>query len=224
MAGDTGKQALYEQFAQIGKTLTTPIRLLLLDLLGQAERSVDELAVAAEATVANTSSHLQALRRTGLVTTRREGTRIYYRLAGNDVLTLVTTLTRVATEHSAAAAHAAQDYLGDLQALEPVTAEQLHQRMSTGEVAVLDVRPVLEYAAGHIPTARCIPVEELRARLHELPADTEVIAYCRGPYCVYAPQAVRLLQEHGVWARPLTDGLPGWNLAGLPIESTPMPA
>ncbi|MPZ66642.1 MAG: metalloregulator ArsR/SmtB family transcription factor [Pseudonocardiaceae bacterium] len=220
---DAGKHALYEQFARIGKTLGTPLRLVLLDLLAQTERSVDDLAATAQATVGNTSAQLQALRQAGLVATRREGNRIYYRLAGDDVLSLLTTLTRVAEQHNAEAERAAGAYLGDLDSLEPIGREELVHRLDTAQAVLVDVRPEAEYTAGHLPGARSIPIDELAARLDELPAETEIVAYCRGPYCVYAPQAARLLRQHGRAARPLHGGWADWTLAGLPTEATPQP-
>jgi rhodanese-related sulfurtransferase len=216
---DEGKYELYGQFASVGKALGNPLRLILLDLLTQAERSVEDLVAASGAPLGNTSAQLKALREAGLVTTRRAGNRIYYRMAGNDVATLLTTLTAVAQRHAAEVDRAARAYLGDLNALEPIGRDELRRRIDTGEVIVIDVRPTAEYAAGHIPTARSIPVDELATRLDELHAGTEVVAYCRGPYCVYAPDAVRLLTEQGYTARPLRGGFPEWRLAGLPVES-----
>ncbi|MGH3322739.1 MAG: ArsR/SmtB family transcription factor [Streptosporangiaceae bacterium] len=221
---DEGKDALYEQFARVGKALGNPLRLMLLDLLAQAERSVEELVAASGATLGNTSAQLKALREAGLVTTRRAGNRVYYRVAGDGVVTLLTTLTTVAERQTAEVERAARAYLGDIDALEPIDREELWRRIDAGEVLVLDVRPAAEYAAGHIPAARSVPVDELAARLHELPADTEIVAYCRGPYCVYAPHAVRLLTAHGYTARPLRGGFPHWRLAGLPVDHTPAPA
>ncbi|MGQ0842109.1 ArsR/SmtB family transcription factor [Actinokineospora sp.] len=221
MGTDNAKFALYEQFAQVGKVLGNPLRLMLLDLLAQAERSVEELAAASGGTVGNTSAQLKALRQVGMVAARRAGNRIYYRVAGQDVSALLTALTTVAGQHTADVDRAARAYLGDIEALEPIDAGELRHRLDTGQAVVIDVRPEIEYAAGHIPTARSLPLPELISRLGELPADTEIVAYCRGPYCVYAPQAVRLLTGHGLPARPLRGGLPEWRLARFPVVRTP---
>jgi len=213
------KRALYEQFARMGKALGSPLRLLLLDLLGQAERSVEDLAAAAGAAVGNTSAQLQLLRGAGLVTARRQGSRVYYRLASDEVTDLVTAVAMFAERQLAGAERAARAYLGDLGELEPVSSQELRRRLDAGDVVVIDVRPAEEYAAGHIPAARCIPAGELAGRLGELSRDTGIVAYCRGRYCVLAPDAVRLLRERGYAARPLADGLPGWRRAGLRVSA-----
>jgi len=212
------KAAMYQEFARVGLALGNPLRLQLLDLLAQAERSVDVLSATAGATVGNTSAQLRTLREAGLVVARRDGNRIFYRLSGPDVLALLTTLTRVADTHAARAGRAARSYLGDTTALDVIDRDELLTRLRDGTTVILDVRPEIEYAAGHIPQARSMPPGELAARLDDLPPDAEIIAYCRGPYCVYAPDAARLLRAHGRRARVLPGGWADWTLAGLPTE------
>jgi rhodanese-related sulfurtransferase/DNA-binding transcriptional ArsR family regulator len=202
-----------------GLALGNSLRLQLLDLLAQAERSVDVLAAAAGATVGNTSAQLRTLREAGLVVARREGNRIYYRLSGPDVLALLTALTQVADAYAPAATRAAHRYLGDTAGLESIDREELLSRLRDGTTVILDVRPEIEYAAGHIPRARSMPLDELAARLGELPVDVEIVAYCRGPYCVYAPNTARLLTTHGRHVRVLPGGWADWTLAGLPTET-----
>jgi rhodanese-related sulfurtransferase/DNA-binding MarR family transcriptional regulator len=212
---------LYEQFARMGKALANPARLELLDLLAQGERSVEELAAAAGMRVGNTSAQLRVLAAAGLVVTRRSGARIFYRPADDQVAVFVAGLKDFARARLADVERAARDYLGDVTELEPVAREELSRRLDDGDVIVLDVRPAAEYAAGHIPGAINLPHDLLAARLaqlSELPAGVDIIAYCRGRYCVYAPQAVRLLREHGYTARPLDGGLPEWRQAGLPVQ------
>ncbi|MGH3236145.1 MAG: ArsR/SmtB family transcription factor [Streptosporangiaceae bacterium] len=212
------KLALYESFARVGRALASPLRLILLDLLGQAERSVEELAAEAGARVANTSAQLQVLRGAGLVAARKEGARVYYRLAGERVAGLAAELRDVARAELAEADRAAREYLGDLSRMEPVGRQELAHRMAEGGVIVVDVRPAAEYAAGHVPGARSVPLEQLEARLAELPADTGIVAYCRGRYCVYAPEAVRLLRARGYQADRLEDGFDEWRRAGGDVE------
>ena len=211
------KNELQEAFARVGKALANPHRIELLDLLAQGERQVEALAIAADISVALTSAHLQALRRAGLVTSRREGTRILYRLAGDDAYALLTALRAVAArlgDTERAAAH----YLGT--PMEAVGREELFARVRAGDAVVIDVRPPEEYAAGHIAGAVSIPLGDLEARLAELPADVELVAYCRGPYCAMSAQGVALLHRLGRRARRLEDGYPEWRLAGLPVESS----
>ena len=206
----SAKTALYEHFADVGKALGNPIRLLLLDLLAQGERNVDALMHELGLKLSNTSAQLQVLRHAGLVDTRREGTNIYYRLAGPDVAALIDDLRAVAETRLAAASAAAASYLGDRIGMEQITAAELRRRIKAGDVTVLDVRPPAEYHAGHIPTAHSIPFQHLEHRLNELPTGTEIVAYCRGPWCVYAPEAIRTLHHHGYTARLYPDGYPGW--------------
>lgn len=216
MGDRNAKARLFEQFAAVGKALGNPKRLELLDLLAQGPRSVDALAVAAGLGLTTCSASLQALRRAGLVTARRDGTRVIYSLAGPDVAALYADLRAVAQTHLAETDRARVAYLGG-DDVEEVPREELVRRVEAGDVVVLDVRPAEEYASAHIPGAVSVPVSELAQRLAELPADVEVVAYCRGAYCVLAHDAVRLLRERGRPARKLVDGMLEWQLAGLPV-------
>ncbi|MEU8139563.1 metalloregulator ArsR/SmtB family transcription factor [Streptodolium elevatio] len=212
------KAALYDALAATGKALSNGKRLELLDLLAQGERSVDALAQAAGLGLTTASAHLQTLKQAGLVATRREGTRIHYRLAGPDVAALYALLRTVAQAHRPEVEAARDAYLG-ADTAEELAREDLLARARTGEVVVLDVRPVEEYAAGHIPGAISIPVDELAERIAELPDTAEVVAYCRGAYCVMAHDAVRTLHAHGRRAIRLTDGMLEWRLADLPVDT-----
>ncbi len=218
MGAQDRKDDLFAQFARVGKALGNPKRLELLDLLAQGERPVEALARTAGLSVTLTSAHLQTLRRAGLLAARRDGTRIHYRLAGPDVARLYTDLRAVAAAHLPDVAAAAAAYLGanDCDEIDRAT---LLARIRTGGTVLLDVRPAAEYAAGHIPGAIGIPLDELPDRLAELPAGTDVVAYCRGAYCVLAHEAVRLLAAHGRPAARLTDGMLEWRLAGLSVEA-----
>ncbi|WP_239015045.1 metalloregulator ArsR/SmtB family transcription factor [Streptomyces sp. CdTB01] len=218
MGDPARKAALYDAFARTGKALSSGKRLELLDLLAQGERTVDALAKAAGLNLTTASAHLQTLKQAGLVATRRDGVRIHYRLAGDDVAALYALLRQVAQAHQTAVEPARTAYLGTDDAQE-VDREDLLARARAGEIVVLDVRPVEEYAAGHIPGALSIPVGELGARIVELPEDADVVAYCRGAYCVLAYDAVRLLRERGRRAVRLTDGMLEWRLADLPVET-----
>ncbi|MDP9183639.1 MAG: metalloregulator ArsR/SmtB family transcription factor [Actinomycetota bacterium] len=220
MGDRAAKDALFEGFALVAKALASGRRAELVDVLAQGERSVDELATEIDQSVANTSQHLQQLLRAGLVTTRREGTRIYYALASARVTQLWQLLREVAAEHVGELDGLARAYLGNRDALESMTQAELRARLRTGDVVVLDVRPPAEYAAGHIRGARSVPLADLARRLRDLPKDNEVVAYCRGPYCVYADDAVRVLRRRGFRARRLEDGYPQWAQAGLPTAST----
>jgi rhodanese-related sulfurtransferase/DNA-binding transcriptional ArsR family regulator len=211
------KTALFDQFARIGKALGSGKRLELLDLLAQSERTVEALAREAELGVTTTSAHLQTLKRANLVATRREGTKVYYRLAGDDVAAVLVLVRTVASDHLPDVQAARAAYLGP--DTEQVTREELLRRVRTGQVVVIDVRPREEYAAGHIPGALCIPLDELPGRLADLPADQEIVAYCRGAYCVLAHDAVRLLTAHRRSARSLSEGMLEWRLADLPIAT-----
>lgn len=215
MGDREAKTALFEQFARVGKALAGGKRLELLDLLAQGERTVEALARTAGLGLTTASAHLQTLRQAGLVATRREGTKIHYRLAGADVAALFALVRQVANTHLPDVEAARVAYLGP--ACDEVTREELLERVKSGAVTVLDVRPAEEYAAGHIPGAVGIPLDELPDRLAELPADQEVIAYCRGAYCVLAHDAVRYLTDQGRPARRLADGLLEWRLAELPL-------
>lgn len=215
MGDRVAKTALFDQFARVGKALGSGKRLELLDLLAQGERTVDALAKAAELGLTTASAHLQTLKQANLVSTRREGTKIYYRLAGADVAALYALVRTVADDRLPDVAAARAAYLGP--ATDEVSRDELLRRVRAGEVTVVDVRPREEYTAGHIPGALSIPLEELRQRLAELPADQEVVAYCRGTYCVFAHDAVRLLTAQGRTARRLADGMLEWRLADLPV-------
>jgi len=224
LSGRAVKDGLYGQFARIGKAVAHPKRIELLDLLCQGERSVEILAEAAAMGVTNTSSHLRVLREARLVETRKEGTRVFYRLAGDGVCGFFFSLRDLARERLAEVEQIVRDYFGARDELEPVSREELLTRADGGGVVVLDVRPREEYEAGHIPGAVSIPLAELEARLATLPPGAEVVAYCRGPYCVLAPQALTLLRQHGYRARRLRDGLPEWRRAGLPVVVGDEPA
>jgi len=212
------KTALFDQFARVGKALASGKRLELLDLLAQGERDVASLAVAADLGVTSASAHLQTLRQANLVTTRRDGTRVLYSLVGRDVADLFARLREVAQSHLPDVEAARAAYLGEGGG-RPVTRDELRRLAATSAVTVLDVRPCEEYAAGHIPGAVSIPLDELAARLAELPHDGEIIAYCRGAYCVLAHDAVRLLHARGRDATRLVDGMLEWCLADLPVAT-----
>jgi rhodanese-related sulfurtransferase/DNA-binding transcriptional ArsR family regulator len=212
------KTALFDQFARVGKALASGKRLELLDLLAQGERDVNSLATAADLGITTASAHLQTLRQANLVTTRREGTRILYRLAGRDVADLFTRVREVGQSHLPDVEAARAAYLGE-DGGQPVTRDQLQELTNTTNVTVLDVRPREEYSAGHIPGAVSIPLDELADRLAELPNDGQIVAYCRGAYCVLAHDAIRLLHLHGRRAQRLADGMLEWRLAGLPVAA-----
>ena len=217
--GDRGrKTALFDQFARVGKALGSGKRLELLDLLAQGERDVASLATAAGLGMTTASAHLQTLRQANLVTTRREGTRILYALAGSDVADLYARLRDVAQSHLPDVEAARRAYLGE-DGGRPVTRDELQRLGETTPLTVLDVRPREEYTAGHIPGAVSIPLDELDARLAELPDDGQIVAYCRGAYCVLAHDAVRLLRTHGRDAARLADGMLEWRLADLPVSA-----
>ncbi len=218
MGDRAAKDALFAEFAAVGKVLGNPKRLELLDLLAQGPRSVEDLASAAGLGMSTCSAHLQTLREAGLVGTRREGKRIFYSLAGEDVAGLWDHLRRVAQLHRPHTEVARRGYLGP-EDTAAVDTDELLRRLESGDVVVLDVRPGTEYAAGHLPGAVHIPLDELAERVAELPRDREVVAYCRGQYCVLAHDAVRLLSSSGVRARRAVDGLLEWRLAGLPVET-----
>ena len=211
------KDPLYAQFARIGHALAGPVRIELLDLLGQGEKTVEALADHTTASIKNVSAHLRVLRQARLVETRRAGTYIYYRLADADVGRFVRDLQRLGQQRLAEVDQVARQFIADRDELEPVTQAELRKLVRDGTVTVIDVRPPDEYETGHIPGALSIPVAELKRRLRELPKRREVIAYCRGPYCVFSLEAVALLRKHGFDARRADDGLPAWRDAGLPV-------
>jgi rhodanese-related sulfurtransferase/DNA-binding transcriptional ArsR family regulator len=213
------KDELFEGLAEVAKALASGRRVEIVDLLAQGERSVEEVAGELGQSVANTSHHLRALARAGLVTTRRDGTRIHYRLAGDRVAELWGAVRDVAATHVAGFEKLAAAYLGDRDGIDVIDRKELAARLRDGAVVVLDVRPGSEYAAGHITGARSVPIGELRQHLKALPAGAEVVAYCRGPYCVYADDAVRELTKRGFKAARLEDGFPEWRRARLPVAS-----
>jgi rhodanese-related sulfurtransferase/DNA-binding transcriptional ArsR family regulator len=211
------KDALFEALASVGKALASGRRAEIVDLLAQGERSVEDVAAELDQSVANTSHHLRNLARAGLVRTRREGTRVIYGLASEPVLQLWTVVREVAAEHVAEVDRLAEAYLGPRDGLEPITRDELAQRIRRGEATVIDVRPAAEYEAGHVEGARSLPIKDLEQRLSALPRDADLVAYCRGPYCVFADDAVRMLRRLGFEARRLEDGFPEWKRAGLPV-------
>jgi len=219
MAGRTAKDALFDAFAEAAKALASGRRAEIADLLAQGERPVEEIATEIGQSVANTSHHLRAMARAGLVSTRRDGTRIFYRLASDRVSELWAAMRDVAAEHVAGLERLAGAYLGERDGIEVIGRQELAARLERGEVVVLDVRPAAEYESGHIPGARATPVTELRRHLRALPPGVDVVAYCRGPYCVYADEAVRALTRRGFRARRLIDGFPEWKRAGLPVAA-----
>jgi rhodanese-related sulfurtransferase/DNA-binding MarR family transcriptional regulator len=219
MSSKTFKADLFEEFARVGKALSSGKRLQLLEYLAQGERSVDTLATMAGLSVANTSQHLQQLRQAGLASARKEGLYVFYRLSSDSVVRLLSALRSVAQEHLAEVEKLVDLYFDSRDSLEPVPAGELLERAREGVVTVVDVRPPEEYAAGHIRGAINVPLSELAKRLHELPRDREIVAYCRGPYCLLAFDAVAQLRKAGRRARRLEDGFPEWRSAGLPVDS-----
>lgn len=212
------KAALYEEFARISKALASPLRLVIVDVLAQGERSVEDLAAAVGAKLANTSAQLQVLRSAGLVATRREGNRVWYRLSDDGVADLLDRIRDTARRNLADTERAAVAYLGDSATVEHITPDELTRRIAAGAVTVIDVRPRVEYCAGHLPGALSIPLDDLEQRLAELPPGADIVAYCRGPYCVLAPEAARLLTRHGHPTRVLSAGFPQWRRAGRPVQ------
>jgi rhodanese-related sulfurtransferase/DNA-binding MarR family transcriptional regulator len=219
MADRVTKDALFDGFAEVAKALASGRRAEIADLLAQGERPVEEVAAEIGQSVANTSHHLRAMARAGLVATRRDGTRIIYRLASERVGELWAALRDVAADQVAGLEHLARAYLGERDGIEVVDRAELAARLKRGEGVLLDVRPAAEFEAGHIRGARSTPVTELRHHLRALPPGAEVVAYCRGPYCVYADEAVRVLTRQGFRAWRLADGFPEWKRAGLPVAA-----
>jgi rhodanese-related sulfurtransferase/DNA-binding HxlR family transcriptional regulator len=217
MASRAAKTALFDAFASVAQAVGNGRRAEIVDVLAQGERSVDELAREIEQSMANTSHHLQQLAKAGLVRSRREGTRICYRLASERVVDLWAAVRDVAEHHLAQVHVLARDYLGERDEVEQLSLEELEQRLARGQVVVLDVRPDREYDAGHIPGALSAPLDRLEAVAASLPKRKEVVAYCRGPYCAFAHEAVALLRQEGFSARRLEDGLPEWQAAGLAV-------
>ncbi|MEO5841755.1 MAG: metalloregulator ArsR/SmtB family transcription factor [Acidimicrobiales bacterium] len=223
MGDRIAKNALFDGFAAVAKALSAGRRAELVDVLAQGERTVEALAVEINQSVANTSQHLQVLARAGLVTTRRDGTRIHYRLASDTVGELWAAMRTVAAERLAGFEDLVDAYIGDRRGLEPIARAELVRRLRDPATVVVDVRPAAEYESGHIAGAQSVPFSELRRRLRGIPKDREVVAYCRGPFCVYADDAVRLLRRRGYQARRLEDGFPEWRRAGFPVTTAPEP-
>ena len=218
MSTEAVKRELYRSIAKVAQALASGNRLQLLEFMAQGERSVDALAAMAGMTVANASQHLQALRRAGLVAARKEGQRVYYRLAGDDVVRLYDVLRTVAESRLAEVKQLVADFLGDKDALEPIAIDELLSRAKRGLVTVLDVRPPEEFAAGHLRGAVNIPIDRLESGLAKLSKQREVVAYCRGPYCLMSFEAVLKLRKRGWKARRLQHGFPEWKAAGLPVD------
>ena len=219
MATGAAKRPLFDAFASVAQALGSGRRAEIVDVLAQGERSVEQLAAEISQSVANTSQHLQVLARAGLVRSRREGTRVYYRLASDRVAELWAAVRDVAARHVAEVSVLADEYLGERDGVEQLSAEELAERLERGDVIVLDVRPETEFRAGHIAGARSAPLPALSGLAGRLPKQREVVAYCRGPYCVYADDAVRELHRRGHRARRLEDGYPEWKRAGLPVAA-----
>lgn len=214
------KKELFDGFASVAKVMSSGRRAEIVDILAQGERPVDEISREIRQTFANTSQHLQLLLRAGLVKSRRDGTRIYYSLSGPAVIRLWAAVRDVAIEHLAELDELATSYLGDRSSLATMTRDELRERMDDGDLMLIDVRPEAEFQAGHIAGASSVTIKELEARLDQLPNDRLIVAYCRGPYCVYADNAVRILTSHGLKAARLEEGFPEWKEAGLPVEAS----
>jgi rhodanese-related sulfurtransferase len=212
------KHLLYEQFARLGKALASPHRLELLDVLAQGEHTVEVLAQETGMPVANASQHLQVLRAAHLVDVRRQGVSMYYRLSDESVFRMWQAMRYVGETQLAEIDRVVQTFLQDRTQLQSLSAHDVYQLLCDDQIVVLDVRPTEEYAAGHLLHARSLPLEELEARLAELPLDKEIVAYCRGPYCVFADEAVTVLRQHGYHAARLAEGFPDWQALGFPIE------
>lgn len=217
------KREVFASLARVGGALSNLTRIEYLELLAQSERSVEQLASLTGTTVANTSQHLQKLRQAGLILGRKEGLHVYYRLAGDEVVEMLSAMSRVGEVHVAEVERIVRLYFAKKDELEPVPAKEVLDRARKGLVTVLDVRPPEEYAAGHVPGAINIPVHELERRIRELPKRREVVAYCRGPYCLMSFEAVETLRKKGLRARRLENGLPEWRAAGLPVDQTAKP-
>ncbi len=218
MKPNTFKSDLFTQFARVGKALSNANRLELLEFLAQGSRSVESLANVAKLSIANTSQHLQQLRQSGLVTSRKEGLKVYYSLSGDDVIALLDSLRDVAERHLSDVDKLVNTYLTAKDNLDPIPAAELLERAKHDLVTVLDVRPREEFEAGHVQGAINIPIEELEQHLQQFNPNQEIVAYCRGPHCILAFDAVAQLREKGFQARRLENGFPEWKIAGLPVE------
>lgn len=210
--------ALHEQFARIGRAVSSPRRIELLELLCQGERTVESLARSTEMSTTNTSHHLQVLRGARLVETRRQGTRVYYRAADERVCRFASELGAVARDRLLEVEKIAREHIDEVETFEPVSREGLLARLARKDTIVVDLRPLEEYRAGHIPGAISLPVPELQRRLRRLPKDSLIVAYCRGPYCLLAPQAIPILRAHGYRVKRLEEGFPEWRAAGYPVK------
>jgi len=219
VTGREAKDLLYAQFSRLGKAVSNPKRIELLELLAQTERSVDELAAASGMDFANTSAQLQVLSRARLVEGQRQGKRVIYRLADESVTRFLAALRELSRARLAEVEQVARDYFEARDHLEPLGSAELMRRLKDPATLVIDVRPAEEYAAGHIPGALSVPLGELKRRIAHLPRAAEIVAYCRGPYCVLAPEAIEILHRAGLRARRLEDGFPEWRLAGLPVTA-----
>ena len=213
------KREVFANLARVGTALSSPTRIEFLELLAQTQRSVEQLATLTGTTVANTSQHLQKLRQAGLIVGRKEGLYVFYRLAGDEVVEMLSAMSRVGEAYVAEVERIVRLYFASKDELEPIPAKELLDRARKGLVTVLDVRPPEEFAAGHVPGAISIPVHELEKRIKELPRRREVIAYCRGPYCLMSYDAVLVLRKKGLKARRLEAGMPEWRAAGMPVEA-----
>jgi rhodanese-related sulfurtransferase/DNA-binding transcriptional ArsR family regulator len=220
MSSQNPKLAMFEQVAAMARALGSPHRLELIELLAQTERSVEELACLTGLSIANASQHLQQLRRFGLVEARRDGKRVIYKLADGEVIVLLGALSRVTQRNVGAVEKVLNTYFRERDNLEPVSRKELLRRMRDGLVTLIDTRPQEEFAVGHLPGAINLPLSELKRRLRELPRDQEIVAYCRGPYCVLSYEAVAELRKRGFTAFRLEDGYPEWKAAGLPVEAS----
>ena len=218
MSSQNPKLAMFEQFAAVARTLGSAHRLELLELIAQTERSVEELAGLSGLTIANASQHLQHLRRAGLVEARRDGKHVRYKLADGDVVALLGALRRITESNVGAVEKVLNSYFRERDSLEPVSRKELLRRMREGLVTVIDTRPAEEFAAGHLPGALHVPLREIKRRVRELPRNREIVAYCRGAYCVLSYEAVAELRRRGFKASRLEDGYPEWKAAGLPVE------
>ena len=219
LSGQSPKFRLFEQFAGVAKALSHVHRLELLELLAQGERNVEALAKVAGLTTANTSRHLQHLRLAGLVASRKKGLFVFYRVAGDDVIDLLRSLQRTGQRHIGEVSRVVEGYFRERDSLEPISREELRQRSKNGLVTVLDIRPAEEYESGHIPGAINVPLKDIEKCMEDLPKGQDVIAYCRGSYCVLAYEAVAMLRERGFGAQRLEEGYPEWKAAGFPVES-----
>lgn len=219
MGDRAAKDALYDGFAEVAKALASGRRAEIVDVLAQGERSVDEIATEIDQSVANTSHHLRAMARAGLLRTRRDGTRVFYALTTDRVGELWSAMRDIAAEHTAGLERLVDAYLGKRDGLETIDRNELGRRIRRGDIVILDVRPEAEFSSGHIAGATSVPITELRKHIKALPKDADVVAYCRGPYCAYADDAVRELNRRGYRARRLVDGFPEWKRAGLPVAS-----